>query len=197
MLRRYGRRRAVLWSTRISIGVNIVRGAQVGGEYVGGRVGGGKVVKTTPYRPVLNDDTTQTAIDAYNLCEAIGVPVQIWWGGNYYATALPDSSCWLVWDKENTGNFLEPLARLDQPMSTMRADLQAHVERDAALASRTRHGVRDPPNCGPSAWRSGSDSTVKRSDVVMDLFSRLRVDLIACDKSASVCRWRATPPMSM
>jgi DNA modification methylase len=29
----------------------------------------------------------------------------IWWGGNYYP--MPASSCWLVWDKLNTGNFAD------------------------------------------------------------------------------------------
>jgi site-specific DNA-methyltransferase (adenine-specific) len=28
-------------------------------------------------------------------------------GGNYYADWLPASSCWIVWDKKNTGDFAD------------------------------------------------------------------------------------------
>lgn len=32
---------------------------------------------------------------------------QIIWGGNYYANLLSNSACWLVWYKENTGDFAD------------------------------------------------------------------------------------------
>jgi len=35
----------------------------------------------------------------------LSAETQILWGGNYYG--LPASSCWLVWDKDNTGDFAD------------------------------------------------------------------------------------------
>lgn len=72
----------------------------------GGNVGGGDIVKTRKYLPVKNDETTETALKAIELAKEI-TKNQIIFGGNYFSEALSSSPCWLVWDKQNTGNFAD------------------------------------------------------------------------------------------
>lgn len=90
-------------------GLGAVGGAKpFGSKPVRGSVGASNMIPVGKYYPVIGDDSTDTAIEAYN-ASTVYAPdaVQVWWGGNYYANALPPSSCWLVWDKENTGNFAD------------------------------------------------------------------------------------------
>ena len=71
---------------------------------------GAKVIESSNYLPVAGDETTDVARDAFTLLMAsYPAAKHIWWGGNHYAASagLPDSSCWLIWDKENTGNFAD------------------------------------------------------------------------------------------
>jgi hypothetical protein len=89
-------------------GIEIVSRNKVGGGGAlkfGGKVGA--FVDSSDYAPVKNDESTDTAREFYHTALAMELDRFIVWGGNYFSDFLPPSSCWLVWDKENTGNFAD------------------------------------------------------------------------------------------
>jgi len=85
-------------------GISVVGG---GGPVKFGKVGGCGIVNSRTYAHVENDDSTDAAKKFIESCRGIGLSDFIVWGGNYFTDFLPPSRCWLVWDKENTGNFAD------------------------------------------------------------------------------------------
>jgi DNA modification methylase len=71
-----------------------------------GEKGKNKIIDCNEYAPIIGDNTTETAKKSYELLKKY-TKNQIIFGGNYFTDFLKPSRCWLVWDKENTGNFAD------------------------------------------------------------------------------------------
>ena len=75
-----------------------------------GKVGGDNKAKNGVYSKVIADETTDTAKEFYQTCQALGFENYIIWGGNYFIDFLPFSSSWIIWDKRgdmNSNNFAD------------------------------------------------------------------------------------------
>jgi len=93
-------------------GISVVNGSGISGSKPFGSVGAAngtckRIIKAGVYKQIENDDTTETAVDAVNLLLSMKLKVYCFWGANHYASALPDSQKWVVWNKNTTGNFAD------------------------------------------------------------------------------------------
>jgi DNA modification methylase len=98
-------------------GIDVVRSNKVVGDKPAtfGKIGGGqeavdrnqKIIASKTYSKIIGDNTTETAKKFYEICNSLELKNIILWGGNYFTDFLYPSRCWIIWDKEMTGNFSE------------------------------------------------------------------------------------------
>jgi 16S rRNA G966 N2-methylase RsmD len=63
------------------------------------------VLKERYKTDILGDDDPEVAKKSFlNISNLYPNTPAVWWGANYYSSCLPDSECWLVWDKNNGGS---------------------------------------------------------------------------------------------
>ena len=145
-----------------------------------GHVGGDKLAKVGDYAPVANDDSTDVAVSAITLLNALGAKVEIIWGGNYYSSQLPDSSCWIVWDKDNTGNFA------DAELAWTNQDSAVRVFKhqwNGMIKASERGEKRVHPTQKPVALAEWCfDQYGEACTSVLDLFAGSGFALMACER---------------
>ena len=154
-------------------GVSIVKG---------GKVGGDSLAKTGNYAAVAGDESIDVAIEAIQVIKTLDAKVEIIWGGNYYANALENSSCWIVWDKRGemaSNNFADcELAWTNQKTAVRKF---THVW--SGMIKGSEHGQkRVHPTQKPIALAEWCiDSYGKECDTVLDLFGGSGFTLMGCE----------------
>jgi len=75
-----------------------------------GKIGQANLAKQGIYKPIIGDDTTDTAKEFYYGCESFSIKNYVIWGGNYFTDFLPPKPCWIIWDKKGdmeSNNFAD------------------------------------------------------------------------------------------
>lgn len=149
-----------------------------------GQVGGGGAVAAGWYAPVVGDEDDSAAISGFRLCAELGIPTIIFWGGNYYAYALPPAKCWIVWDKDVSGNFSEcEIAYTNLPG---RLRLFKHTW-SGMLKESERGERRVAPTQKPVALAIWAFAEFGQPKAVLDPFGGSGSTLIACEKTGRRC----------
>lgn len=151
-----------------------------------------KVVKPNFY-PVITGD--EGPFDPSHLLSL--APILIIFGSNYFASRLPDSKCWLVWDKmmspENTFSDAELI------WTNMEGHVRMYKHRWSGLV---RAGNRDEEllkRVHPTQKPVGLlvqilEDFSKKGQLILDPYGGSGSTLIACEKLGRKCRMMEIEP---
>ena len=149
-----------------------------------------RVAKGNKFSKIIGDDSIDTALAAYSICETLS-DIICYWGGNYYAHKIPPSACWLIWDK-----------RVEEKQRDMNSDCEmAYVKHPTKESVRifrhlwkgmikgSEHGEgRVHPTQKPIALAEWCFNELNpKGETVLDLFGGSGSTLIACEKLKRKC----------
>lgn len=145
------------------------------GEAAGKNASRGNLAHAKDYGDARWDDEP---IDAELLKLVLSVSKwQVIFGGNYYA--LPATSCWLVWDKENTGDFADcELAWTNLPKAVRRLRFMWNGMLRAHGEPRGDHPTQKP--IGVMQWCIGQ--VPPPNNTILDPFMGSGTTGVACAK---------------
>jgi DNA modification methylase len=154
------------------------------------KVGSNKLAKAATYRTVIGDENSDIAAVSFNLAQTMfSKTTQCWWGGNHYTgkAQLPDSSCWLVWDKQTgDNNFADAELAWTNHKGAVR--IFKHLWAGMLRASERGARVRIHPTQKPTALTQWVIETlrVEKGSVVLDLFAGSGSTLVGAADSGCI-----------
>lgn len=150
-------------------------------------------VQGNDFGEIMGDQDVTVAIDAFRLCAGQWPEARmIFWGANYYPSALPDGHGWLVWDKQREGDTFSG-AELAFINGGVRVDVFRHMWHGMVKASE--HGQkRVHPTQKPTALAEWCFERYGDPKLVLDLFGGSGSTLIACEKTGRAARLMELDP---
>jgi len=123
------------------------------GAYKSGTMGGGVLARQSTYKPT-NWDNDAPAQDYWDQLFRVSIN-QIVWGANHFISLIPfDSSCWIVWDKENgENNFADcelAWSSFDTAVRLFRYKWQGMLQGDMKNKEQRIHPTQKP--CALYRW---------------------------------------------
>jgi len=148
--------------------------------------------KANNFGMIKNDDSTEAAEEAWRLTRSLGIPTQIYWGANYYCSAVTPAQAWIVWNKEVVGDNYSAaeLAWTNQQGRTRMFTHQWH----GMIKASEQGQARVHPTQKPVALAEWAFSEFDAGALVLDLFGGSGTTLIACEKTSRHCRMMELDP---
>lgn len=140
---------------------------------------GGKIIKANEYAAIIGDNAIETAQKSFEICKYFTDAIQIWWGANYY-DFLPPSPCWIVWDKENTGDFADAELAWNNHKSSVR--IFKHMWNGMIKASERGEKRVHPTQKPVELFVWCAEKYGKPEDIVFDPFLGSGISIIGCEK---------------
>lgn len=177
-----GDEKATLYLSDPPYGIDVVSG-----DKAFGKVGGGNIVSAHTYMAIKGDDTTETAQMNYDIVSQI-TDNQIIFGGNYFTDFLEPKACWIVWDKENTGNF----ADVELAWTSFNKGAKLYRWLWNGLCRKGERSVEGKTRVHPTQKPVGLMGEIlkdfsKPDDSILDCFGGSGSTLIACEQLGRKC----------
>jgi len=145
------------------------------------------VIASNTYAKVIGDENSDVAKAAFRKIHALfPKALHLWWGANHFSDVFPDSSCWIVWDKENGESFFA-----DAELAYCSADTSVRIFKhkwNGLLKASERGEKRVHPNQKPVALAVWCfEKYGEADDVIFDPFLGSGCSMLAAANLHRIC----------